>query len=103
MRKEMKKPYVSPKLMKKVNEMAESGVKKPIKTWSRRSTIYPEFIGFTFAVHNGKKHIPVYVTADMVGHKLGEFSLTRTFKGHAGQKQTSLCKGYWNSHEFFKG
>lgn len=65
------------------------GEKKPIKTWSRSSTIYPEFVGFTFAVHNGKKHIPVYCTADMVGHKLGEFSLTRTFKGHAGQKKTA--------------
>ena len=84
-----KKPYVHPSLVKKVAEMQESGVKRPIKTWSRTSTIYPEFIGFTFAVHNGKKHIPVYVTADMVGHKLGEFSLTRTFKGHAGQKQTA--------------
>ena len=89
MEKERKKPYVSPKLMKKVVAMAESGVKKPIKTWSRTSTIYPEFIGFTFAVYNGKKHIPVYVTSDMVGHKLGEFSLTRTFKGHAGQKQAA--------------
>ncbi len=89
MKKEIKKPYVSPRLMKKVLAMTESGVKKPIKTWSRTSTIYPEFIGFTFAVHNGKKHIPVYVTSDMVGHKLGEFSLTRTFKGHAGQKQAA--------------
>ena len=89
MKKEIKKPYVSPRLMKKVLAMTESGVKKPIKTWSRTSTIYPEFIGFTFAVHNGKKHIPVYVTSDMVGHKLGEFSLTRTFKGHAGKKQAA--------------
>ena len=89
MSKERKLPYVSPDLMKKVNAMAESGVKKPIKTSSRRSTIYPDFVGFTFAVHNGKKHIPVYVTADMVGHKLGEFALTRTFKGHAGQKQAT--------------
>ena len=89
MKKEVKQPYVSPSLMKKVLEMTESGVKKPIKTWSRSSTIYPEFVGFTFAVHNGKKHIPVYCTADMVGHKLGEFSLTRTFKGHAGQKKTA--------------
>lgn len=89
MNKEIKKPFVSASLMKKVLAMTESGVKKPIKTWSRSSTIYPEFIGFTFAVHNGKKHIPVYVTSDMVGHKLGEFSLTRTFKGHAGQKQAA--------------
>lgn len=77
-----KKPYVHPSLMKKVGEMTASGVKKPIKTWSRASTIYPEFVGFTFAVHNGKKHVPVYCTADMVGHKLGEFSPTRTYKGH---------------------
>ena len=89
MSKEIKKPYVSPKLLKKVNEMAESGVKKPIKTWSRSSTIYPEFVGFTFLVYNGKRFIPVYCTADMVGHKLGEFSPTRTFKGHAGQKKTA--------------
>ena len=88
MSKEVKKPYVSPSLMKKVAQMAESGVKKPIKTWSRNSTIYPEFIGFTFAVHNGKKH----VTADMVGHKLGEFSPTRTFKGHAGQKKETAAR-----------
>lgn len=89
MSKEIKQPYVSPRLMKKVLEMTEKGEKKPIKTWSRSSTIYPEFVGFTFAVHNGKKHIPVYCTADMVGYKLGEFSLTRTFKGHAGQKKTA--------------
>ncbi len=85
MNKEIKRPYVAPSLMKKVNAMIESGVKKPIKTWSRSSTIYPEMVGFTFAVHNGKKHVPVYVTADMVGMKLGEFALTRTFKGHAGK------------------
>ncbi len=77
-----KKPYVHPSLVKKVEAMTASGVKKPIKTWSRASTIYPEFVGFTFAVHNGKKHVPVYCTADMVGHKLGEFSPTRTYKGH---------------------
>ena len=82
MSKTLKKPYVHPSLVKKVNEMLESGAKRPIKTWSRASTIYPDFIGFTFAVHNGKKHVPVYVTADMVGHKLGEFSPTRTYKGH---------------------
>ena len=81
-----KKPYVCPRLLKRVAEMNESGNKKPIKTWSRASVIYPEFVGFTFAVHNGKKHIPVYCTADMVGHKLGEFAPTRTFKGHAGKK-----------------
>ncbi len=89
MSKKVKQPYVSPRLMKKVLAMTESGVKKPIKTWSRSSTIYPEFVGFTFLVYNGKRFIPVYCTADMVGHKLGEFSPTRTFKGHAGQKKTA--------------
>ena len=89
MSKKDKQPYVSRSLMKKVLAMTESGVKKPIKTWSRSSTIYPEFVGFTFLVYNGKRFIPVYCTADMVGHKLGEFSPTRTFKGHAGQKKTA--------------
>ncbi|MDA8156843.1 MAG: 30S ribosomal protein S19 [Actinomycetota bacterium] len=79
-----KGPFVEEKLVKKVQKQAEAGDKKPIKTWSRRSTIIPDFIGFTFAVHNGKKFIPVYVTDNMVGHKLGEFAPTRTFKGHAG-------------------
>jgi small subunit ribosomal protein S19 len=78
--------------MKKVNGSIESGDKKLIKTWSRRSTILPEFIGYTFAVHNGKKFIPVYVTENMVGHKLGEFSPTRTFKGHAGSGKTTSVK-----------
>jgi small subunit ribosomal protein S19 len=82
-----KGPFVDEKLMKKVRKMMESGEKKIIKTWSRRSTIVPEFIGFTFAVHNGRKFIPVYVTENMVGHKLGEFSPTRTFKGHAGSEK----------------
>jgi small subunit ribosomal protein S19 len=79
-----KGPFVDAKLMKKVTQMMDSGDKKIIKTWSRRSTIIPDFIGFTFAVHNGKKFIPVYVTENMVGHKLGEFSPTRTFRGHSG-------------------
>ena len=87
MSKTLKKPYVHPSLVKKVNEMLESGAKRPIKTWSRASTIYPDFIGFTFAVHNGKKHVPVYVTADMVGHKLGEFAPTRTYRGHGKDKK----------------
>lgn len=78
-----KGPFVDEKLMKKVKAMIESGDKKIIKTWSRRSTIVPDFIGYTFAVHNGKNFIPVYVTENMVGHKLGEFSLTRTFRGHS--------------------
>jgi small subunit ribosomal protein S19 len=77
-----KGPYIDAKLLKKVQKMGSSGEKKIIKTWSRRSTIIPEMIGFTFAVHNGMKHIPVYVTENMVGHKLGEFSPTRTFRGH---------------------
>ena len=81
-----KQPYVFSRLLKTVEKMNESGSKKPIKTWSRSSTIYPEFVGFTFAVYNGKKHIPVYCTSEMVGHKLGEFAPTRTFKGHAGSK-----------------
>lgn len=79
-----KGPFVDEKLMKKVSQMIETGEKKIIKTWSRRSTIVPEFIGYTFAVHNGKKFIPVYVTENMIGHKLGEFAPTRTFKGHGG-------------------
>ncbi len=87
-----KGPFVDEKLMKKVNGSIESGDKKLIKTWSRRSTILPEFIGYTFAVHNGKKFIPVYVTENMVGHKLGEFSPTRTFKGHAGSGKTTSVK-----------
>ena len=83
-----KKPYVFPRLMKKVQEMEAKGEKKPIKTWSRASVIYPEFVGTTFAVYNGKKHVPVYCTAEMVGHKLGEFAPTRNFRGHAGQKNS---------------
>ena len=82
-----KGPFVDASLMKKVQAMTESGKKEVIKTWSRRSTIYPEFIGHTFAVHNGKDFIPVYVTEDMVGHKLGEFALTRKFGGHGDDKK----------------
>ena len=82
-----KGPFIDDSLMKKVQVMNESGKKEVIKTWSRRSTIYPEFIGHTFAVHNGKEFIPVYVTEDMVGHKLGEFALTRKFGGHGDDKK----------------
>ena len=82
-----KGPYVEAKLLKKVEEMNKAGKKDVIKTWSRRSTIFPEFVGHTFAVHNGNKFIPVYVTEDMVGHKLGEFALTRTFGGHGADKK----------------
>ncbi|MDD3187128.1 MAG: 30S ribosomal protein S19 [Bacilli bacterium] len=81
-----KGPFVDKSLMAKVTKVAESGKKEVIKTWSRRSTIYPEFIGHTFAVHNGKEFIPVYVTEDMVGHKLGEFAPTRKFSGHGDNK-----------------
>jgi small subunit ribosomal protein S19 len=82
-----KGPFIDLKLEKKVNTMTSSGKKTVIKTWSRRSMISPEFVGHTIAVHNGNKFIPVYVTENMVGHKLGEFSPTRTFRGHAGQKK----------------
>ncbi len=78
--------------MKRVIAMNEKGEKKVLKTWSRSSTIFPDFVGHTFAVHDGKKHVPVYVTEDMVGHKLGEFAPTRTFKGHAGSKTTAAGK-----------
>jgi|SRR5271157_4061727 small subunit ribosomal protein S19 len=83
-----KGPFVDDHLAKKVDEMNKSGQKKVIKTWSRRSTILPEFVSLTFAVHNGNKFIPVYVTENMVGHKLGEFSPTRTFRGHSGHIKT---------------
>ena len=84
-----KMPFIQESLKKKVLAMNESGEKSVIKTWSRSSTIYPEFVGHTFAVHDGKKFVSVYVTEDMVGHKLGEFAPTRTFKGHGGEKATS--------------
>jgi small subunit ribosomal protein S19 len=80
-----KGPFVDPNLIKKVQKMDESGQKKVIKTWARGSSIPPEFVGHTFGVHNGKQHIPVFVTENMVGHKLGEFSPTRKFKGHGGK------------------
>ncbi|HIV87690.1 MAG TPA: 30S ribosomal protein S19 [Candidatus Pygmaiobacter gallistercoris] len=83
-----KGPFVQPALLKRVEEMNASGEKRVLKTWSRSSTIFPQFVGHTFAVHDGRKHVPVYVTEDMVGHKLGEFAPTRTFKGHAGAKTT---------------
>ena len=81
-----KGPFVDESLMKKIQKLNEANKHEVVKTWSRRSTIYPEFIGHTIAVHNGKEFIPVYCTEDMVGHKLGEFALTRKFGGHAGQK-----------------
>ena len=87
-----KGPYVRPELLKKVFEMNEKGEKIVLKTWSRSSTIFPDFVGHTFAVHDGRKHVPVYVTEDMVGHKLGEFAPTRTFRGHAGSKTSNNGK-----------
>ena len=83
-----KGPFADASLLKKVDALNASGNKQVIKTWSRRSTIFPAFVGHTIAVHDGRKHVPVYVTEDMVGHKLGEFAPTRTFKGHAGSKTT---------------
>lgn len=82
-----KGPFCDTSLLKKVAELQTSKVKKPIKTWSRRSTILPEMIGLTIAVHNGKSHVPIFVTENMVGHKLGEFVLTRTFRGHSGDRK----------------
>ena len=83
-----KGPYVEASLMKKVEAATEGKDKKPIKTWSRRSTILPDFVGLTIAVHNGRQHVPVYVNENMVGHKLGEFAQTRTYKGHAADKKS---------------
>ena len=87
-----KGPFVEQKLFERVCAMNEKNEKKVIKTWSRASTIFPEFVGHTIAVHDGRKHVPVYVTEDMVGHKLGEFAPTRTFKGHAGSKTSNNGK-----------
>ena len=83
-----KGPYVEERLIRRIEAMNEGGEKKVVKTWSRSSTIFPDMIGHTIAVHDGRKHVPVYVTEDMVGHKLGDFAPTRTFKGHAGEKTT---------------
>ncbi|HHP50878.1 MAG TPA: 30S ribosomal protein S19 [Moorella mulderi] len=88
-----KGPYCDEKLLKKIREMNEKGIKKVIKTWSRRSTIFPEMVGHTIAVYDGRRHVPIYITEEMVGHKLGEFAPTRTFRGHAGQtEQASAVK-----------
>ena len=85
-RSSKKVPFVAPELIKRIDAMNEEGKKEVVKTWSRASTIYPQMVGHTIAVHDGRKHVPVYLTEDMVGHKLGEFAPTRTFKGHAGAK-----------------
>jgi len=87
-----KGPFVEAKLFKAIEAMNEKNEKKVIKTWSRASTIFPEFVGHTIAVHDGKKHVPVYVTEDMVGHKLGEFAPTRSFRGHSGSKTSNTSK-----------
>ena len=87
-----KGPFVSDVLYDRIQAMNESGKKTVVKTWSRSSTIFPEFVGHTFAVHDGRKHVPVYITEDMVGHKLGEFAPTRTFRGHAGSKTSNNGK-----------
>jgi small subunit ribosomal protein S19 len=84
-----KGPYIQEVLLKRINDMNKSGEKKVLKTWSRSSTIFPQMIGHTIAVHDGRKHVPVYISEDMVGHKLGEFALTRTFKGHADKSEKS--------------
>lgn len=87
-----KGPYVEESLMKKITALNEANDKKVVKTWSRSSTIFPDFVGHTIAVHDGRKHVPVYVTEDMVGHKLGEFAPTRTFKGHGGEERKTVLK-----------
>ena len=87
-----KGPFVEPKLMKKVEEIQRSGNKVAIRTWSRASTIMPDFIGLTIAVHDGRRHVPVFCTENMVGHKLGEFAFTRTFRGHRGKSETTTRK-----------
>ena len=83
-----KGPFVQPVLLKRIQEMNQAGEKRILKTWSRSSTIFPDFVGHTIALHDGRKHVPVYVTEDMVGHKLGEFAPTRTFRGHIGSKSS---------------
>ena len=88
-RSSKKKPFVQEKLLKRIEAMNETGSKEVLKTWSRASTIYPQMVGHTIAVHDGRKHVPVYISEDMVGHKLGEFVLTRTFKGHIDTEKTT--------------
>ncbi len=91
-RSSKKKPFVAESLLKKIEAMNESGEKTVLKTWSRASTIYPQMVGHTIAVHDGRKHVPIYISEEMIGHKLGEFAPTRTFKGHAGAKTTKVGK-----------
>jgi len=87
-----KGPFVDERLMARINAMNETGEKRPLRTWSRTSTVFPEMVGHTIAVHDGRKHVPVFVTESMVGHKLGEFAPTRTFRGHSGDRQTKVAK-----------
>ena len=91
-RSSKKKPFVEERLLKRIEAMNESGEKEVLKTWSRASTIYPQMVGHTIAVHDGRKHVPVYISEEMIGHKLGEFVPTRTFKGHSGDKTTTTTK-----------
>ena len=90
-RSSKKKPFVAPELLKRIEAMNESGTKTVLKTWSRASTIYPQMVGHTIAVHDGRKHVPVYISEEMIGHKLGEFAPTRTFRGHSGEKKTEVA------------
>ena len=85
-----KKPFVEERLLNRIKAMNESGTKQVLKTWSRASTIYPQMVGHTIAVHDGRKHVPVYISEEMIGHKLGEFAPTRTFRGHSGEKKTDV-------------
>ena len=89
-RSSKKMPFVQPKLLQRIEKMNESGEKTVLKTWSRASTIYPQMVGHTIAVHDGRKHVPIYISEEMIGHKLGEFAPTRTFKGHSGDKKTAV-------------
>ena len=91
-RSSKKKPFVQEKLLKRIEAMNETGEKQVLKTWSRASTIYPQMVGHTIAVHDGRKHVPIYIAEEMIGHKLGEFAPTITFKGHAGDKKTTVKK-----------
>ena len=89
-RSSKKKPFIEERLLKRIEAMNASGTKQVIKTWSRASTIYPQMVGHTIAVHDGRKHVPVYISEEMIGHKLGEFAPTRTFRGHSGEKKTEV-------------
>ena len=102
-RSSKKKPFVEEKLLKRIEAMNETGAKDVLKTWSRASTIYPQMVGHTIAVHDGRKHVPIYITEEMIGHKLGEFAPTRTYKGHAGEKTTKVKLGEFAPTRTYKG